>query len=135
MPFCTAMPKTAMNPTMAGTLKGNPEMRRKVVLPTRARNVEDDRKCVAQRIEAGINQHEHEQKRDRNSNQQSSRGLLRVFELAAPRYEISRRSFDLQGDCLLRVVHKTTDVAALDVAHDHRTPQRILTRDERIAAG
>ena len=30
------MPKTAMNPTMAGTLKGNPEMRRKVVLPTSA---------------------------------------------------------------------------------------------------
>ena len=35
-PFCTAIPKTAMKPTIAGTLNGNPEISRKVVLPTSA---------------------------------------------------------------------------------------------------
>src|SRR6266516_3438705 len=99
----------------------------------RNRNIEDDRQRVAQRTEAGIDQDEHQQQRNRYGNQQPSRSLLRVFELPAPGDEISGRSLDSGGNRRLRVMNEAADVSPGDIALHHDAAQSVLAAYDRIA--
>src|SRR5713226_6461224 len=100
----------------------------------RDRNVEDDRQRVSQGTEAGVDQHEHQQQRNRYGNQQPSRSLLRVFELAAPGDEISGRSLNLHCYLRLRVMNEAADIPPCDIALHDDAAQSVLAADHRIAA-
>ena len=80
-------------------------------------------------MEGREQEQENQSERHGNDNQKPLRGRLEMLELTAPVEDISRRPLHLGLDGLLRLAHKTSDIAAPHVHSHDRPPLNVLALD------
>ena len=96
------------------------------------RHTGKDDQCVAERVEAGIQEAEDQHQHDGNDEVQAAASTLQVLELSAPLHVIARLPVPLNGgDLLLCFVDKRFNVPARHITHHGHTSASPFAFDDR----